>query len=62
MVRQVVEPSGDSGVGCRDMRVLMVGAGIAGSTLAYCLRRLEHQPTLVDWAPEMRRGGYLVDY
>jgi 2-polyprenyl-6-methoxyphenol hydroxylase-like FAD-dependent oxidoreductase len=44
------------------MRVLMVGAGIAGSTLAYCLRRLEHQPTLVDWAPEMRRGGYLVDY
>ena len=44
------------------MRVLIVGAGIAGSTLAYWLQRLGHQPTVVERAPELRRGGYLVDF
>ena len=44
------------------MRVLIVGAGIAGPTLAYWLQRLGHQPTVVEWAPELRRGGYLVDF
>src|SRR4051794_12057876 len=44
------------------MRVLIVGAGIAGPTLAYWLHRLGHQPTLVESAPEVRRGGYLVDF
>lgn len=44
------------------MRVLIVGAGIAGPTLAYWLLRAGHQPTLVERAPELRRGGYLVDF
>jgi 2-polyprenyl-6-methoxyphenol hydroxylase-like FAD-dependent oxidoreductase len=44
------------------MRVLIVGAGIAGPTLAYWLLRLGHEPTLVERAPELRRGGYLVDF
>lgn len=44
------------------MRALIVGAGIAGPTLAYWLHRLGHQPTLVEAAPELRRGGYLVDF
>ena len=44
------------------MRVLIVGAGIAGPTLAYWLQRLGHQPTVVERAPELRRGGYLVDF
>lgn len=44
------------------MRVLIVGAGIAGPTLAYWLQRLGHEPTLVERAPELRRGGYLVDF
>ncbi len=44
------------------MRVLVVGAGIAGPTLAYWLRQGGHQPTLVERAPELRRGGYLVDF
>ncbi|MFR9806753.1 FAD-binding domain [Pseudonocardia sp. RS010] len=44
------------------MRVLIVGAGIAGPTLAYWLRHLGHEPTLVERAPEPRRGGYLVDF
>jgi 2-polyprenyl-6-methoxyphenol hydroxylase-like FAD-dependent oxidoreductase len=44
------------------MKVLIVGAGIAGPTLAYWLLRAGHQPTLVDRAPELRRGGYLIDF
>jgi 2-polyprenyl-6-methoxyphenol hydroxylase-like FAD-dependent oxidoreductase len=44
------------------MKVLIVGAGIAGPTLAYWLLRARHQPTLVDRAPELRRGGYLIDF
>lgn len=44
------------------MQVLIVGAGIAGPALAYWLQRLGHQPTVVEWAPELRRGGYLVDF
>ena len=44
------------------MKVLIVGAGIAGPTLAYWLLRAGHQPTLVERAPELRRGGYLIDF
>ena len=44
------------------MKVLVVGAGIAGPTLAYWLVRGGHQPTLVERAPELRRGGYVVDF
>lgn len=41
---------------------LIVGAGIAGPTLAYWLERAGYAPTLVERAPELRRGGYLVDF
>jgi 2-polyprenyl-6-methoxyphenol hydroxylase-like FAD-dependent oxidoreductase len=44
------------------VRVLSVGAGIAGPTLAYWLLRAGHQPTLVERAAELRPGGYLVDF
>lgn len=44
------------------MKVLIVGAGIAGPTLAYWLLRSGHEPTLVESAPDLRRGGYLVDF
>lgn len=44
------------------MDVLIVGAGVAGPTLAYWLLRAGHQPTLVEQAPQLRRGGYLVDF
>ena len=44
------------------MRILIVGAGIAGPTLAYWLLRAGHQPTLVECASQLRRGGYLVDF
>ncbi|GAA3605533.1 FAD-binding domain [Microlunatus ginsengisoli] len=57
MVEPTVEKKGFSGV-----RVLIVGAGIAGPTLAFWLLQAGHQPTLVERAPELRRGGYLVDF
>jgi len=44
------------------VKVLIVGAGIAGPTLAFWLLRAGHQPTLVERAPGLRRGGYLIDF
>ena len=35
------------------MKVLIVGAGIAGPTLAYWLLQAGHEPTLVERAPEL---------
>ncbi|HKT56542.1 MAG TPA: FAD-binding domain [Microbacterium sp.] len=44
------------------MKILIVGAGIAGPTLAYWLQRTGHEPTIVEHAPGLRRGGYAVDF
>ncbi|MBT8159523.1 MULTISPECIES: FAD-binding domain [Arthrobacter] len=44
------------------MRVLIVGAGIAGPTLAYWLQKSGHKVTIVEHAPELRSGGYLIDF
>lgn len=44
------------------MRVLISGAGIAGPTLAYWLARHGMTPTLVEQAPTLRTGGYVVDF
>ncbi|MBN9607046.1 MAG: FAD-binding domain [Actinomycetales bacterium] len=44
------------------MRILIVGAGIAGPTLAHWLRRSGHEVTLVEQAPAPRAGGYLIDF
>jgi 2-polyprenyl-6-methoxyphenol hydroxylase-like FAD-dependent oxidoreductase len=44
------------------MKILIVGAGVAGPTLAYWLVRAGHEVTLVERAPELRRGGYMVDF
>jgi len=41
---------------------MTVGAGIAGPTMAYWLLRTGHEVTLVERAPQLRRGGYLVDF
>lgn len=40
---------------------LIVGAGIAGDTLALCLARDGWQVTVVEIAPELRTGGQTVD-
>ena len=44
------------------MKVLVVGAGIAGPTLAYWLLRAGHEVDAGRAGPELRRGGYLVDF
>ena len=44
------------------MRVAISGAGIAGPTLAYWLWRSGYEPTLIEQAPQLRTGGYLIDF
>jgi 2-polyprenyl-6-methoxyphenol hydroxylase-like FAD-dependent oxidoreductase len=42
--------------------VLISGAGIAGPTLAYWLDRAGLRPTLIEHAPSLRSGGYVIDF
>jgi 2-polyprenyl-6-methoxyphenol hydroxylase-like FAD-dependent oxidoreductase len=42
--------------------VLISGAGIAGPTLAYWLRVAGFEPTIVERAPALRCGGYVIDF
>lgn len=42
--------------------VLISGAGIAGPTLAFWLRAGGYAPTLVERAPALRSGGYVIDF
>ena len=44
------------------MRVLISGAGIAGPTLAYWLAQYGFEPTLLESAPALRTGGYVIDF
>jgi len=42
--------------------VLIAGAGIAGPTLAYWLKAAGFEPTLIERAPSLRKGGYAIDF
>lgn len=44
------------------MKILISGAGIGGPTLAYWLKRYGHEPTIVEHAPALRTGGYVIDF
>lgn len=44
------------------MRVLISGAGIAGPTLAYWLAHYGFKPTIIEKAPRLRTGGYVIDF
>lgn len=44
------------------MRILISGIGVAGPTLAYWLKRHGFEPTLLEKAPRLRTGGYIVDF
>jgi 2-polyprenyl-6-methoxyphenol hydroxylase-like FAD-dependent oxidoreductase len=44
------------------MRIIINGVGIAGPTLAYWLRKAGHEVLLVEEAPQLRRGGYVIDF
>ena len=42
--------------------VLISGAGIAGPALAYWLNMAGFEPTIVERATALRRGGYVIDF
>ena len=44
------------------MRIAINGAGIAGPTLAYWLRKSGHEVLLIEAAPQLRTGGYIIDF
>lgn len=44
------------------MDVLIVGGGIAGLAAAFWLERLGHHPTVLERAPALRAGGYVIDF
>lgn len=43
-------------------RILISGAGVAGPCLAYWLLRYGFEPVLVERAPALRTGGYIIDF
>ena len=44
------------------MKVLISGGGIAGPTLAYWLQKSGHEVLLVEQSPQLRSGGYVIDF
>jgi 2-polyprenyl-6-methoxyphenol hydroxylase-like FAD-dependent oxidoreductase len=44
------------------MRIAINGAGIAGPTLAYWLRESGHEVLLIEESPQLRSGGYIIDF
>ncbi|HEY3897817.1 MAG TPA: FAD-binding domain [Chthoniobacter sp.] len=44
------------------MRIAIQGAGIAGPALAWWLRKCRHEVLLVERAPALRSGGYIIDF
>ena len=44
------------------MNIVINGAGIAGPALAYWLNRSGHTVLLVEEAPRLRTGGYVIDF
>lgn len=45
----------------RRPRILICGAGIAGPALAYWLLRFDFECVLIERAPALRTGGYMID-
>lgn len=42
--------------------ILISGAGIAGTTLAFWLKRFGFNPTVIENSSELREGGYVIDF
>lgn len=42
--------------------ILISGAGIAGTTLAFWLKRFCFNPTIVEHASKLRKRGYAIDF
>jgi len=46
----------------KNKNILISGAGIAGTTLAYWLKKFGFNPTVIERAPQLRAGGYAIDF
>ncbi|HEY2898815.1 MAG TPA: FAD-dependent monooxygenase, partial [Gemmatimonadaceae bacterium] len=44
------------------LHILINGAGVAGPALAYWLTKSGHDVLLVEEAPQLRTGGYVIDF
>ena len=44
------------------MRIVINGIGVAGPALGYWLNRSGHEVLLVEQAPQLRTGGYIIDF
>ncbi len=44
------------------VRIAISGAGVAGPTLAHWLLKGGHEVTLIEIAPALRTGGYVIDF
>lgn len=42
--------------------ILISGAGIAGTTLAFWLKKYGFNPTIIEISPKLRAGGYAIDF
>ncbi len=42
--------------------ILISGAGIAGISLAFWLKKFGFNPTIIEIAPKLREGGYAIDF
>ena len=42
--------------------ILISGAGIAGLTLAWWLKKFGFNPTIIERSPQLRGGGYAIDF
>lgn len=45
-----------------DKNILISGAGIAGTTLAFWLKKFGFNPTIIEISPKLREGGYAIDF
>lgn len=46
----------------KNRTVLISGIGVAGPTLAFWLKAGGFEPTLIEHAPRLRTGGYVIDF
>src|SRR3989338_5383713 len=42
-------------------KILIIGAGIAGPTICYWLKKYGFNPTLIERSKQLRTGGYAID-
>ncbi len=44
------------------MKIAISGAGVAGPALAFWLIKSGHEVLLIEKAPKLRSGGYVIDF